>query len=141
MKFKPKKLIYLANSYTSKDLDKDFARTVQAKRRIRESFVGGKLKKLYDVTLILPIAISASMADLCDFDTGFDTWAGDDYTFISKCDEVWVLVSEGWDKSYGVREEIKFALERNILVKYVNENTFEITDMPFVGFTDDQKIM
>jgi len=40
--------------------------------------------------------------------------------------EVWVLKFEGWDKSTGVAAEIKFALENNILVKYIdieNENT------------------
>lgn len=124
--FKPSKLIYLANAYSSKLENKDDAKLQCAKRRLLESLIGGKLKKKYGVTLILPIAISASMADLCSFDTGFDTWAGDDFTFISKCDEVWVLTSRGYLHSYGVREEIIFAQNNNIPIFYINQRTLEL---------------
>lgn len=128
--FYPSKLIYLANAYSSKLEDKDRAKLQSEQRRLLESLIGGQLKKKYSVTLILPIAVSAAMADLCDFDTGFDTWSGDDYTFISRCDEIWVLVSEGWKESYGVTEEIFFAIENNIPVKYINKDTLELTANP-----------
>lgn len=130
--FKPNKLVYLANAYspTGKLKGTDMGRLQASQRRGLEAFIGGQLKKTYDVTLILPIANSGSMADICDFDTGFDQWARDDYTYISKCDEVWVLVSDGWDVSYGVKEEIKFAIEQNIPVKYVNQYTLELTEEP-----------
>ena len=133
MSFKPKKLIYLANAYTSKKTDKDAKKLEEVQRRHLESFIGGKLKKLHpEITIILPIAVSGSMADLCDFGTGFDTWKDDDFTFISKCDEVWVLVSDGWTESYGVQEEIQFALKHEIPVKYVNKNTLDVTNVPYV---------
>ncbi len=117
------KLIYLANSYSSKHKDVVDAALQRTQRRALESAVGLKLKKKYGVTLILPIAISAAMADFGLLDTGFDQWAQDDFTFISKCDEVWVMLSDGWDTSYGVREEIKFAHKHNIPVKYLDINT------------------
>lgn len=128
--FYPSKLVYMANAYSSKLEDKDLAALQRHQRKALESSMGGRLKKKYGITLILPIAISGSMADLCEFDTGFNTWSGDDYTFISKCDEVWVLVSEGWKESYGVTEEIYFAIENNIPVKYINKETLELTSSP-----------
>jgi len=127
-KFKAKKVVYLANAYSSNKEDPDEAALERHSRRALESYIGGKLKTIYGVTLILPIAISASMAELCSFGTGFEHWADDDYTFISKSDEVWVLLANGWDKSIGVRAEIKFAKENGIPVKYINKNTLELYD-------------
>jgi hypothetical protein len=117
------KLIYLANSYTSRLPDPVDASLERAQRRLLESAVGLKIKQKYGVTLILPIALSAAMADFGLLDTGFDQWAQDDLTFISKCDEVWVMLSDGWDTSYGVREEIKFAHANRIPVKYIDITT------------------
>ncbi len=129
-KFKPKKLVYLANSYSSHIKDRDKAAAQRAQRRILESSVGGRLKKKYGVTLILPIAVSASMSDLCEFGTGFDTWADDDYTFISVCNEVWVLVAHGWDTSKGVKAEIEFAHKLCMPVYYVNSIDLSLHETP-----------
>ncbi len=122
------KLIYLANAYSSKLQDPIDAALQRAQRRALESAVGWKLKKKFGVTVILPIAISGAMVDLAGLDTGFDLWAADDYTFISKSDEVWVMVSDGWKESYGVQSEIKFANEHNIPVKYINPDTLMFYD-------------
>ena len=126
--FKPNFTVYLANAYSSKLVDKDQARLEQEQRALLEAYIGGAIKKKYGCTVILPIAISAAMARLCHFGTGFDSWANDDYTFISKSDEVWVLLAKGWDKSQGVIAEIKFAKEMGITVKYLNQNTLELYD-------------
>lgn len=128
--FKRNQLIYLANAYSSKLEDKDQAALQQSQRRMLESSVGGRLKKRYSVTLILPIAISASMADLCKFGTGFDSWEQDDYTFISVCDEVWVLVSDGWSESVGVLAEIAFAKKHQINVRYLNPVSLDLSHFP-----------
>jgi hypothetical protein len=123
-----KKLIYLANAYSSNLEDPDAAALQRSQRRQLESFVGGKLKKRYGVTVLLPIAISAAMAELCQFGTGFDEWKDDDLNFISRCDEVWVLTSDGWIESIGVQAEVKFALDNKIPIKYVNPITFDLND-------------
>lgn len=124
------KLIYVANAYSSKLKDPIQASKQRAERRTLEAYAGLKLKQLYDVTVILPIALSAAMADLGLLDTGFDQWASDDYTFINRCDEMWVLVSDGWDESYGVKSELEFAFRHGIPVKYINKDTFELTEQP-----------
>jgi len=114
-----KKMVYLANPYTSKLKDPDAVALQELTRRNLESYIGGKLRKKHNVVFILPIALSAAMADICSFGTGFDEWADDDFTFISHCDEVWVLMSEGWSESKGVLAEIAFAKERGMPIKYV----------------------
>lgn len=115
-----KKVIYLANAYSSKLKDADCAAIQRANRRNLEAFVGGKLRKLFpDHAFLLPIANSASMADICTFDTGFDEWALDDYSFIYAAQETWVLMSDGWLESKGVQAEINFALSISRPVKYI----------------------
>ncbi len=129
MTFKANSLIYIANSYSSKKEDKDLAGLERAQRRALESYVGGALKKKYkDHTFILPIAMSAAMVDVCSLGSGFETWERDDFTLISKCDAIWVLMSEGWNTSVGVKAEIKFAKELKIPVRYLNKNTLEVID-------------
>lgn len=121
-----RKLIYLANAYSSKLKDRDLARAQEAQRRILESSVAGRIRKKYNVAVIPPIAISASMADLCEFGTGFAEWEGDDLLFISKCDELWVLVADGVQESIGVQAEIAYALATGKPVLYLDPKTLEL---------------
>lgn len=115
-----KKVVYLANAYSSKFKDPDCASMQRAQRRNLEAFVGGQLRKRHvGFTFLLPIANSASMADICTFATGFDEWESDDYSFITAADEVWVLMSDGWLESQGVQAEIKFAQSINKPIRYV----------------------
>jgi nucleoside 2-deoxyribosyltransferase len=55
-----------------------------------------------------------------DFSTGFDDWRRNDLAYVSRCEEVMVLMIPGWDKSYGVKEEIKFAKKNGIPVTYIH---------------------
>lgn len=124
-----KKVIYLANAYSSREKDRDKAKLQEATRRSLEAYIGGKLRKKYKVAVIPPIASSAAMADICEFDTGFGEWESDDLTFIGRCsDEVWVVVSDGWKESKGVQAEIAYAHSKGIPVRYINIETLEITD-------------
>lgn len=125
-----KKLIYLANAYTSHSSNPDYATFERQQRRTLEAYIAGQLRKKYEVAIIAPIALSAAMADICDFDTGFKEWEGDDLLFISKSDEVWVLLSEGWDTSVGVAAEIAFAKKMNIPIKYVDKDTLALYKSP-----------
>ena len=55
-----------------------------------------------------------------DFSTGFDDWRRNDLAYVSRCEAVWVLMIPGWEKSYGVTEEIKFAKKNDIPVAYIH---------------------
>lgn len=56
-----------------------------------------------------------------------DFWMQHCYHILARCDEVWVLMLEGWDKSKGVALEITYAHSHNMPVKYVDPETFQIT--------------
>ncbi len=55
-----------------------------------------------------------------DIPNDFDYWDKYSYAVLIDCDELHVVMLEGWDKSKGVTAEIKFATEHNIPIKYVN---------------------
>ena len=46
-------------------------------------------------------------------------WQNFCFTLLEKADEMIVYKMEGWDKSRGVSEEIEFAKQHNIPIKYV----------------------
>lgn len=119
------KLIYLANAYSSKLEDPDCASLQRHNRRTLEAFIAGKLKKKYNVTVLAPIALSAAIADVCNIGTTFNDWMKDDFNFISRSDEVWVLVSDGWKTSDGVQQEIRFAKANLVPVRYLSPVTLE----------------
>jgi hypothetical protein len=48
-----------------------------------------------------------------------DWWLKQDFAILQHCNEMHVYKIPGWDKSYGVKEEIKFAKKNNIPVKYI----------------------
>lgn len=62
---------------------------------------------------------------LCQFgiDTGFETWSGIDYPMISWADELWLLELEGYDVSFGVNEELEYAMRREIPVVRISEDS------------------
>lgn len=53
-------------------------------------------------------------------------WLNLDFDWIEVCDELWVYMQPGWDQSYGVARELKFAQRRDKPIRYVNmDYTFE----------------
>jgi len=131
----PRKLatpVYLANAYSSHLPSKDDAAMQMTIRLNYESLIAGKLKKKFknQYCFLLPIAMSSMIAKFHQFDGGFDTWAKDDFTWISVCSEVWVLMSDGWLESYGVISEIKFAKHLGKPVKFIDPATLDILDKP-----------
>jgi hypothetical protein len=55
--------------------------------------------------------------------TSFKSWAKRDLTYLSKCDELWVVTMKGWKESIGVKAEINFAKEHNMPIKYIDPHT------------------
>ena len=48
-----------------------------------------------------------------------DWWLRQDFEILKRCDELWVYCMPSWNMSYGVANEIKFAHENNIPIKYL----------------------
>jgi hypothetical protein len=47
-------------------------------------------------------------------------WLGLDFDWIDVCDEVWVYMQRGWEKSKGVKMEIDYATAKGITVRYLD---------------------
>lgn len=55
----------------------------------------------------------------------FDYWDKFSFSVLVDCDELHVLMLDGWEMSKGVKAEIKFANEHNIPVKYIEREYFK----------------
>ena len=107
------KLIYLASPYS------------HPKKHVR-------LRRWHDITLIGalliqkghhvfgPITESHCYSEIHDqIGKGWDFWKKHDELMLSKCDELWVVLLEGWKDSAGVAGEINYAKKNKLPIKYL----------------------
>lgn len=64
-----------------------------------------------------PIITAGSVTQLAQF--GWEFWAAYNELLISRCDELHVLMLDGWRESVGVTAEIAIAERLNKPVKYI----------------------
>lgn len=50
----------------------------------------------------------------------WDFWKKQDLWFLSRCDEIHILMLEGWEESVGVTAEIEFAKKNGKSMRYVD---------------------
>jgi Domain of unknown function (DUF1937) len=101
---KCKPIIYLACPYTHEDPALRDARFHQATRAAARLIEKGEI--VYSpITMTHPIdlVLAAESGTL-----GSDYWVAFDEAFMAFCDEVVVLMIEGWDKSSGIKREIAY---------------------------------
>jgi hypothetical protein len=109
-------LIYLASPYNHKN---------PAIREQRYKEVLKATAKLIKAGCIIysPIVhnhfVALQIEESCGSHAGFDKWERFDCKMISRCDELWVLKIDGWEKSVGIAGEIKFAQSMSMKIKYV----------------------
>lgn len=46
-------------------------------------------------------------------------WLAQDFAILSRCDELYVLMTDGWKESHGVNREIDFANEKGMRINFV----------------------
>ncbi len=118
------KLIYLASPFSnpSKEIMNNREEVVTA--------IAAGLTERYGYAMFLPITQSAPMERVNPNLKGdFEQWKSIDLFMIKeKCDELWVVLMEGWRESIGVTAEIKAAEEAMIPVKF-----YDIYESRFVG--------
>ena len=107
-----KRLIYLASPYSHKG---------DAIRRLRYELVCEAAAKIMAAGIMVysPIAHTHSIAESGELPQGYDFWKELDERLIKACDELWVLMLVGWDKSVGTAQEIDFAWRRGMPVAAV----------------------
>ena len=98
------KKCYIASPYSHTDPSVMRSRLEEAER------IGAYFQEKYGYAFIHPIVTSARLAAVNNNLQGsFKFWENIDLTFISACDEVWVLCLDGWNASIGVTAEIAYA--------------------------------
>lgn len=121
------KMIYIASPYSGKHWCWLVNWFTRLRRYKQVTALTGKLQDKYQYSFIGPITQSHNTAKYMKSNsTDFKAWRKRDLTYISRCDEVWVVMMEGWDQSIGVLAEIEFAKTiYKMKVKYIDPITLK----------------
>lgn len=106
-------MIYLASPYTHED------KAIEKRRYVQVCRAAGSLIK-QGQHIYSPIAHSRAIAEQSDLPHDYEFWAAYDTDMIHRCDEVVVLMLDGWEQSAGVQAEIKIARVLNKPLRYIN---------------------
>jgi len=69
-----------------------------------------------------PISHSHPIAVQCNLPKTWDYWKDVDEAFIGWCDELWVVMLDGFKESKGVNAEIEIALRLNKKIRFIPKN-------------------
>lgn len=108
-------MIYLASPYSSPDA------AIMEWRFDAVCRAAGLLMKAGHV-VYSPIAHSHPIAMRCNMPTDFEFWRHIDETMIARCDEVVVLLIDGWAGSAGIGSEIEIARRLNKPIRAMQFN-------------------
>ena len=108
-----KSIVYLASPYTHKD------DSIREERYRKISQIAADLNK-EGILAFSPITYCHTLLEYAEMPTNWSFWQSFCISFLQHCDELWVYKMEGWDRSQGIAEEIKFAEKNGILVKYID---------------------
>jgi hypothetical protein len=111
--FNKNKLVYLASPYSAYPWGREKA-YVTVCHKAAELMEQG-------INIFCPIAHSHAieMDGMNGVIHDGDWWLKQDYAVLDCCDELWVYKMPGWDKSYGIDQEIKRAKWEGIPIKYL----------------------
>lgn len=75
--------------------------------------------------LICPLTMGHAFSLKYNQPNNQDFWLDWCYNLLKRCDEMHVLMIDGWKESNGVQKEITFAIINNIPIKYIESQTIE----------------
>lgn len=124
-------MIYVASPYTYKSRIPGLSWLRRYLRYRAITKIIGRLQDKYPYAFIGPITQSHNTAKyMLNSATDFKSWARRDLTYISHCDEMWVVLLDGWNQSTGVLAEVKFLKSRrNFNIKFIDPITL-LTQLP-----------
>jgi len=105
------KLIYIGSPYSHPDKD-----VRQERFELVSKFAADLVSEGY--IAISPITYGHTLLYFKDMPTDFEFWNMFCIGLLKKCDYLYVLEIDGHKESKGLQEEIKFAKENNIIIKY-----------------------
>lgn len=106
------KIIYIASPYNHKQ------DSIRIQNYEKVSNLVAKLVSEGYVALS-PITYGHTLLDFHQMPYDWEFWSNFCISFLDKSDELWVYKMDGWDKSRGVEEEIQYALDNKIPIKYI----------------------
>jgi len=115
-------VIYLASPYSHADAEVEADRFRQVCAKTAEIMRSGRM-------VFSPIAHSHPVMKHSDGGVGGDweSWARFDVWFIARCDELWVLMLDGYEESVGVQKEVYYAKSIGKAVRYITaEEAFDV---------------
>jgi hypothetical protein len=105
------KVIYIGSPYSHPDKE------IRQKRfELVSKFAADLVSERH--IAISPITYGHTLLDFKDMPTDFEFWNNFCIGLLKKSDYLYILEIEGWKESKGLQEEIKFAKENNIEIKY-----------------------
>ena len=112
-------LIYLASPYSNPDT------AIRNRNYMKISYVAAKMVANGD-SVYSPITYGHHLLAFHELPTDWEFWKKFCLDFLVKCDKLIVCKMEGWDKSVGVAEEIKFAKENGIPIEYIEYTELKV---------------
>lgn len=114
-------LIYLASPYSHPDSEVRL-------ERVRLVMSATALLMKSQIVVYSPIVHNHRIAMDYGLPTEWEYWRQFDEVMISRCDELCVLMIDGWDKSKGVEDEIKIAQNLRKRIRYLNFEELDYID-------------
>lgn len=108
-------MIFLSSPYSHKDKGVIEQRVQLASKICAKMVANGEV-------VISPIVYGHTLLQYHEMPSDWTFWKNYCETFLIKCDKLIVVKMEGWDTSEGVTAEIKFAIDNNIIVEYMEIN-------------------
>lgn len=71
-----------------------------------------------------PITHSHPLTEQCGLPKGWEYWKNHNTSFIKWCDELYILILDGWEESVDIKAEIKIAATYEKKVKYIDEDCY-----------------
>lgn len=105
-------LIYLASPYSHPDID-------TMHRRYELACAAAGVLMLRGFNVFAPIAHSNRIGQLIGKSVDHAFWLRQDFAILGLCDQMTVLMLEGWKESTGVQAEIAYCKERNMPINYL----------------------
>lgn len=109
-----KKLVYLAVPYSHEDAQVREAR-FQVANTVSHALIRQGLLVFSPISHTHPIAVHGRL------ELGFEAWEEFDLRMLTACDELWIVLSDGWAESEGIATESRIAVGQGKPIRFVDE--------------------
>jgi hypothetical protein len=112
------RLIYLATPYSHRD-------PVVRERRFKEAcriaahFISEGWLVFCPIAHGHPIAVAGENVGTCWLPKNWDYWQKFDCKMLSACDELWIVMMDGWEESKGIDGEIDMAADLKKPIRFI----------------------